>query len=128
MKKLVSVLLFLGFGLAQAVVAQESALTGQQLKQAVAGKTVYVSTPLGSVPIRYSANGTISARTDLALLDGEKTTSDRGRWWVSGDRLCIRWQNWMDGRSYCFSMQKTSATSVRWQRHDGKTGTARIGS
>lgn len=111
-----------------AAFAQEGAvLSGQDLKKAIAGRTVYLSSPLGEVPIRYSANGTMSARSQLALLDGERTASDRGRWWVASNRLCLKWQNWMNGRSYCFTMQKVG-NRVHWRRNDGKSGVARIGS
>ncbi len=108
--------------------AQDGAiLTGAELKKAVAGRTVYLASPLGEVPIRYSPNGTMSSTTQLALLDGERSATDRGRWWVASNRLCLKWQNWMNGRSYCFTMQKTGNV-VRWRRNDGKSGMARIGS
>jgi hypothetical protein len=103
-----------------------AALSGNDLHAMVAGKTVYVQSPLGEIPIKYGANGTLSGRTQLALLDGEETTADHGRWWVSGDRLCMKWNNWMQGQTYCFAMHKMGRSLVRWQRNDGKTGTARI--
>lgn len=106
--------------------ATGEALTGEDLQRAVAGKTVHVNTPMGEVPIRYSANGGISGRTQLALLDGETTTSDRGRWWIAGHKLCIRWQRWMGAAQHCFTMERTGAKTVRWHRDDGATGTARI--
>jgi hypothetical protein len=98
------------------------------VREAVSGRTIYLDSPLGEVPIRYSSNGTMSATTELALLDGERTTSDRGKWWVSDDRLCIKWQNWMHKRPYCFTMVKIGQRRVSWRRSDGKTGTARLGS
>jgi hypothetical protein len=105
----------------------QEALSGAALHSAVAGKTVYVNTPMGEVPIRYSANGSLSGRTELALLDGESTTADRGRWWVAENKLCIRWQNWMGRTPYCFTMHRLSPTIVHWRREDGKSGTARLG-
>ena len=79
-RKLIAFLLAVApFSLAQA----QQQLAGEDLQKAVAGKTVYIDTPLGEVPVRYSANGSVSARTELALLDGELTTVDRGRWWVA---------------------------------------------
>ncbi len=108
-------------------VAHAEELTGPALHEAVAGKTVYIKTPMGEVPIRYAAGGALSARTELALLDGESTTSDRGRWWVSDRKLCIQWHNWMGGRPHCFTMHRISPTTVRWRRDDGKSGIARLG-
>jgi hypothetical protein len=82
---------------------------------------------LGEVPVRYATNGSVSARTELALLDGESTTVDRGRWWVSESKLCLQWRNWMGGRTHCFTMHRLSPTVVHWRRDDGKSGTARLG-
>ncbi|MGO9483831.1 MAG: hypothetical protein ACLPX9_04485 [Rhodomicrobium sp.] len=107
--------------------AQAQQLAGEDLQQAIAGKTVYVYTPMGEVPIRYSKNGSVTGRTELALLDGESTTVDRGRWWVSQSQLCIQWRNWQGGRAHCFTMHRLSPTVVRWRRDDGKSGTARLG-
>jgi len=107
--------------------AGEEALIGQALHSAVAGKTVYISTPMGEVPIRYAANGQVSGRTELALLDGETTTKDSGRWWVADSKLCIRWNRWMSGETHCFTMKRVSPTEVYWRRDDGKSGRARLG-
>ncbi len=51
--------------------AGEEALTGASLQNTVAGRTVYINTPMGEVPIRYSKNGHVSGYTELAVLDGE---------------------------------------------------------
>jgi hypothetical protein len=107
--------------------SQAGELVGAELHQAVSGKVVYVSTPLGEVPIHYAANGNLTGRTDLALLDGESTPFDRGRWWVSDKKLCIQWQNWMGGKPHCFTMRRVGPNAVYWRRDDGKTGTARLG-
>ncbi len=67
-RKLIAFLLAVApFSLAQA----QQQLAGDDLQKAVAGKTVFIDTPLGEVPVRYAANGSVSARTELALLDGE---------------------------------------------------------
>ena len=107
--------------------AGEEALSGAALQNAVAGRTVYINTPMGEVPIRYGKNGSVSGYTELAILDGESTPQDRGRWWISENKLCIRWQNWMSGATHCFTMRRLSPTVVHWRREDGKSGLARIG-
>jgi hypothetical protein len=123
-RKLIAFLLAVApFSLAQA----QQQLAGDDLQKAVAGKTVFIDTPLGEVPVRYAANGSVSARTELALLDGESTTVDRGRWWVSESKLCLQWRNWMGGKTHCFTMHRLSPTVVRWRRDDGKSGIARLG-
>ena len=107
--------------------AGEEALTGAALQTAVSGRTVYINTPMGEVPIRYSKNGSVSGHTELAVLNGESTTRDHGRWWVSQNKLCIRWQNWMSGATHCFTMHRVGPWVVRWRREDGKSGLARLG-
>ncbi len=107
--------------------AQAEQLTGEALQKAVSGKTVYIYTPLGEVPIRYAKNGKLHGATELALLDGESTSVDHGRWWVSEHKLCVQWKNWMEGRAHCFTMHRLSPNVVRWRRDDGKSGTARLG-
>jgi hypothetical protein len=110
-----------------AAYAGDEALAGVALQSAVAGKTIYINTPMGEVPIRYSANGHVHGNTELALLDGESTAVDRGRWWVNDNKLCIRWRNWMEGATHCFTMHRINPTHVRWRREDGKSGVARLG-
>lgn len=45
--------------------------------------------------------------------------------WVVDDRLCQRWQRWLDAKQYCFKLQRVGA-AVHWSRDDGLTGTATI--
>lgn len=105
-------------------VAETTALAGASLRQAVAGKTVYISTPVGALPIVYRANGTMTGRSRLmAGYTGPST--DSGTWWIANDRLCQRWQAWLDGKQHCYRMQ-LSGNTVRWSRDDGRTGTATI--
>ncbi len=106
--------------------AMASPLSGKELRRALAGKTIYLSTPLGiSVPIRYRANGTMVGRAKAVLVRYVGSPRDRGVWWISGNRLCQRWGKWLDGRAYCYSFRKKGRT-VYWRRNDGRTGTAVI--
>jgi hypothetical protein len=103
-------------------------LTGDTLRKAVSGKTLYLMTSIGAeIPIRYRPNGSMRGATSasLAALGGESVSSDTGRWWVVREQLCQRWKNWMDSRSYCYKF-RIAGGAVQWQRHDGATGTARI--
>lgn len=109
---------------AGAAFAEAPMLTGDVLRTAVSGKTVYISTPVGSVPIVYRPNGTMQGRSRiLAGYSGPET--DRGTWWIAKDRLCQRWDVWLDGRQHCYRMQREGNT-VHWSRDDGRTGTATI--
>jgi hypothetical protein len=105
-------------------------LTGEKLRKAVSGKTVYLMTPIGAeIPIHYRPNGSIQGSTSasLAMLGGESVSSDTGRWWVVGEQLCQQWENWSDRRSYCYRF-RIAGGAVQWQRDDGATGNARIAS
>jgi hypothetical protein len=94
------------------------------LLKAVAGKIVHLGTPLGSLPISYRSDGTMSgsAGTLASYIGSER---DRGRWWVVADKLCQRWNTWLSGKSYCFRLRQQGAT-VHWTRNDGLTGVATI--
>ena len=108
--------------------AKSVSLSGDQLRQAVSGKTVYLNISGFELPIRYSASGTMSGSMGIvaaALARGDGA-SDHGTWWIADDQLCQRWTSWMDGKSYCYKLTRDGAT-VHWTRNDGHSGTARIG-
>jgi hypothetical protein len=99
-----------------------SKLHGDQLKKAVSGKTVHLATPLGTLPIRFRVNGTMSGTAgELAAYTG--SAADRGRWWVSSEKLCQRWQTWLDRKIYCFGLRQEGSV-VHWVRNDGLSGKA----
>lgn len=111
------------------VAAAAAPLSELELRRAVSGKIVYIATPIGAeVPISYRPNGTMTGRglANYAALAGEMAKSDRGRWWIANGQLCQRWTRWLDGRTHCFRLTRNGET-VRWQRNDGRVGTARIG-
>ena len=107
--------------------AEPSQLAGDELRNAVSGKTVYLNVSGFELPIRYSAGGrmTGSINAVAASFSRGDGTSDSGKWWVAGDQLCQKWTSWMDGKSYCFKLTR-QGNSVQWVRDDGRTGTARI--
>jgi hypothetical protein len=111
-----------------ALAAEAASLSGDELRNAVSGKTVYLKISGFELPIHYSAGGTMAGSmgavaATLARGDG---ASDRGKWWISGNELCQRWTSWMDGKSYCYTLTRRG-NGVRWVRNDGRSGTARIG-
>jgi hypothetical protein len=113
---------------ALSAMAEPISLAGDELKQAVTGKTVYLKVSGFDLPIRYAANGRMSGRigavaASFAQGDG---ASDHGKWWVDNDQLCQKWSSWLDGKSYCFKLTR-DGNSVQWVRNDGLSGTARIG-
>jgi len=105
----------------------EDSLAGNVLRKTMSGKTVYLRISGFELPIHYSADGSMkgSMSTVAAALARGDGSSDRGKWWISGDQLCQRWTNWMDGKSYCYKFT-LRGKAVSWVRNDGRSGTARI--
>lgn len=108
--------------------AEPTTLAGDELRQAISSKTVFLNISGFELPIRYAANGRMSGKmsTVAASFSRGDGAQDRGKWWVSGDQLCQQWTSWMDGKSYCYRLTREGST-VRWARNDGRSGTARIG-
>jgi hypothetical protein len=113
---------------AAAALAKPATLAGDELRQAISGKTVYLNISGFDLPIRYAANGRMSGKmsTVAASFSRGDGAQDRGKWWVAGDQLCQQWSSWMNGKSYCYRLTR-NGTSVQWVRNDGRSGTARIG-
>ena len=113
---------------ATASLAEPAQLAGDELRQAISGKTVYLNISGFELPIIYAANGRMSGKmsTVAASFSRGDGAQDRGKWWVAGDQLCQQWTSWMDGKTYCYRLTRDGST-VRWVRNDGRSGTARIG-
>jgi hypothetical protein len=113
--------------LGTALAAERASLSGDELRKAVSGKTVYLKISGFELPIRYSPGGSMSGRMGVvaATLARGNGASDRGKWWVSGSQLCQQWTSWMEGKSYCYTLTRRG-NSVRWVRNDGRSGSARI--
>jgi hypothetical protein len=90
----------------------------------VSGRTVRLDTPIGSFPIRYRRDGTMTGQAP-AFVASLGTEKDRGQRWVAEDRLCRRWDRWLGAKQYCFKLQRVGA-AVHWLRDDGLSGTATI--
>jgi hypothetical protein len=111
-----------------AAAAEPATLAGDELRQAISGKTVYLNISGFELPINYAANGRMSGKmsTVAASFSRGDGAQDRGKWWVAGDQLCQQWTSWMDVKAYCYKLTRNGST-VRWVRNDGRSGTARIG-
>lgn len=106
--------------------AEPQVVSGDALRQMIIGRTLMLHTPVGKIPIAYRDNGTMIGRAkDLQLYTGLER--DKGRWWVRGDQVCQKWDNWLEGRAYCFSW-RLEGQVVHWRRDDGRTGTATLAS
>jgi hypothetical protein len=86
----------------------------------VSGKTVRLETAVGSIPISFRADGTMTGRSsDMANYLGR--SYDTGTWWIADNQLCQKWKMWMDSKSYCFTLRQSGA-KVHWTRNDGLKG------
>ena len=117
-----------GLALALAVgPAAAEKLSGPALQSFISGKRVYLAVPLGGeIPLNYRPGGAGDGSGEAAGLGRYMTPKDSGRWWVNGNKLCQKWQEWYDGRTFCFTVTKLSDSRIRWVRDDGKGGVARV--
>jgi hypothetical protein len=111
-----------------ASLAEPTQLAGDELRQAISGKTVYLNISGFELPINYAANGRMTGKmsTVAASFSRGDGARDSGKWWVAGDQLCQQWTSWMDSKAYCYRLTREGST-VHWVRNDGHSGTARIG-
>jgi hypothetical protein len=119
---------FSALTLGAALAAEPASLSGDELRKAVSGKTVYLRISGFELPISYSPGGSMAGSMGevAATLARGESASDRGKWWVSGSQLCQRWSSWMEGKTYCYTLTRRG-NSVAWVRNDGRSGSARIG-
>lgn len=100
-------------------------VTGKSISDLVAGTLIELDTPLGArLPVTFAESGQMSAVSrDLARYLG--SPSDSGRWWVSGDQLCHKWNRWFSGETQCLRL-KVDGPTIHWRREDGTSGTATV--
>lgn len=127
MKRIFLIAVLAGFTTTVSQAANQGDLNGSAVRKALSGKTVYLSASGIVLPIAYRSNGTMTGRLEAsaAAFAGNASTKDTGRWWISKDQLCQRWNRWQGGKSYCYKLSLIGQ-SVVWVRNDGRRGTARI--
>ena len=102
-------------------------LSGQQLQSFISGKRIYLAVAMGGeIPLTYRRNGVVDGSGEAAGLGRYMTPKDKGRWWVSGDRVCQKWQQLYDGQTFCFTVTPLAGNRIRWVRDDGESGIARL--
>lgn len=113
--------------LATSAGAAGEALSGDALKSFIGGKRIFLQVPLGGeLPLTYRKNGRVDGTGEAAGLGKYMAPKDSGRWWVNGNKLCQKWQEWYDGKTFCFTVTKINDSRIRWVRDDGKSGIARV--
>ncbi len=112
--------------LAMPVAAEPTKMSGSSLRGFVSGKTVVLNTKMGTIPISYRGNGTMSGRAkSLAGFMGPP--QDQGNWWIQGEQVCQKWNTWLDGQAHCITFRLDGKT-VHWRSNDGHEGIATIAS
>ena len=118
----------LTLGVPSVALATGEPMDAAEIRQMIAGKRIYLATPLGGeLPLHYRANGVVDGSGEAIGLGRYLKPKDKGRWWVTNDKLCQKWAEWYDGRTFCFKLNKISGSKVFWLRDDGTSGVARVG-
>ncbi|MFB2549612.1 hypothetical protein [Ensifer soli] len=108
-------------------VADNGRLTGEDIREAVVGRTVYLAAPLGGeFPLNYRPSGVVDGNGTALGLGKFIQPTDKGKWWIAGDRLCQQFKVWYKGSKMCFTLQSAGPNRVKWVRDNGETGVARI--
>ena len=111
-----------------ATTVQARELDADDIREKVTGKRIYLAAPLGGeFPLFYRKDGRVDGSGEAVGLGRLARPTDNGRWWISGNRLCQRWQTWYDGKQMCFQLITLGGDKLRWNQDNGDTGTARIG-
>jgi hypothetical protein len=120
--------LIAAIAIASSGIATAKPLTGADIRKEIIGRTIFLAAPLGGeFPLNYRRGGSVDGNGTALGLGRFIAPKDRGRWWISGNRLCQRFQVWYKGNPMCFNLTKVGANKVRWVRDNGETGVARIG-
>lgn len=115
-------------GLAAAEPAAAGQMNGQQIKDAIGGERVRLSTPYGiALPLHYREDGVVAGDISDFSVGAMLAPREEGRWWVQGDLLCQKWPTWYEGRTYCFTITSLGPKKIAWKRDDGLSGTAVMG-
>jgi hypothetical protein len=100
-------------------------LTGQSLSEMIAGAVVELDTPLGTkLSITYGDDGRMTGRAG-ALAFHLGASRDNGKWWVTSDQLCQKWETWFKTETQCMRIKK-EGPRIHWASRDGKTGTGTV--
>lgn len=118
--------LLLGCFAASPVAAGEVQLTGEAIKTTLGGSRLALDTPVGStVAVHIGQDGLMSGEAGTALGAVLGASKDRGRWWVSEDKVCFKWFRWFDAEQRCATIT-LNGDRFTWHKDDGDTGTGTI--
>ena len=110
---------------AVAAIAETRPIKGETVKALISGNTVELDSPIGAkLPLNFTDDGLVAGNSVvLAFYLG--STKDRGRWWITGDKLCTKFFRWFDAKQRCMVIRPDGA-KFAWTMDDGDSGTASI--
>ncbi len=85
--------------LACAAPASADTLTQKDLRVLFPGSYMVKIFGRWDLSVRMSSNGSVTGRA------GDRT--DKGRWSIEGNKLCIAWSNWTSGRKGCSALTRS---------------------
>jgi len=110
---------------AAAAMAESRPIKGETIKVLISGGTVHLDTPIGAaLPLKFEHDGTVTG-SSVVLAFYLGSTSDQGRWRISGNKLCTKWTRWFKRKESCM-MIRPEGYKFAWTMDDGDTGTASI--
>jgi hypothetical protein len=108
-----------------AAYAETGPVKGETVKLLISGGTVELDTPIGAkLPLSFAPDGTVTG-TSVVLAFYLGSTTDRGRWWISGNKLCTKFNRWFDREQSCLLI-RPEGRKFGWTKDNGDTGTASI--
>lgn len=127
MKK-AAILLTLVATLAPTQLVSANEMSGQEIKQTISGKRVFLATSWGiEFPLTYNNNGLVTGDGTGTGLGKYFAPKETGQWWVQGNEMCQKFPTWYKGRTFCFNLIEGEGGGLIWQRDDGASGKARLG-
>ncbi|MCE2933409.1 MAG: hypothetical protein LW833_10710 [Hyphomicrobiales bacterium] len=102
-------------------------VTGEEMRRLVTQNRFFLSAPFGGeLPLTYYVDGRVDGSGEAVGLGRWLAPTDQGRWWIAGNQLCQQWEQWYNGRKFCFTLEKDGPGAVIWRRDDGYSGRARL--
>ncbi len=86
---------------------RKTPVVGEEMRRLVTQNRIYLATPFGGeLPLTYFADGRVDGSGEAVGLGRWLAPKDQGRWWIAGNQLCQQWEQWYDGKRFCFTLEK----------------------
>ncbi len=98
----------------------EGHMTGEEIRSAISGQTFVDTRPVrfAGTLNTFDPSGTMNGRPQAGS-PAEQFGSDRGKWWIEGDKFCRKWTRWQAGRTGCFSFV-ADGDAIKWINRYGE--------